>query len=62
MDDQNVYYHNDATPKVAMKVERNSRGFNYEASVSNCASVEEAMALLSNAEQHLRKTYGTEAV
>ena len=57
--EQHVYQHNDATARVSMKVERNSRGYNYEAGVSGATSVDEAMRLLTEAEGALKKRYGT---
>jgi hypothetical protein len=60
MDEQHVYHHNDSTPRIDMKVERNSRGYNYEAKVAGAASVDEAMKLLGEAETALKKRYGTQ--
>lgn len=57
---QHVYHHNDATPRIDMKVERNSRGFNYEAKVAGATSVEQAIGLLGEAETALRKRYGVQ--
>ena len=60
MDESHVYHHNDATPRIDMKVERNSRGFNYEAKVAGAASVEDAMRMLVEAETALKKRYGVQ--
>lgn len=43
--------------KVRVKVEKNSRGLNYEVSVSG-ATVDEALELLRDAESKLRAEYG----
>jgi hypothetical protein len=60
MDDQHIYHHNDSDgARVNVKVERNSRGFNYEATVTGAKTVEEAMALLMDAEAKLRAKYGS---
>jgi hypothetical protein len=58
MDEQHVYHHNDATPRIDMKVERNSRGYNFEAKVAGAASVDEAMALIEKATSALQARYG----
>jgi hypothetical protein len=58
-----VYHHNDADgPRINMKVERNSRGYNYEATVTGAKSVEEAAKLLNDAIAKLRSTYADIAV
>lgn len=60
MEEQHVYHHNDNDgPRINVKVEKNSRGFNYEAGVQGCSTVEEAMALLRDAEAQLANAYGT---
>jgi len=59
MDDQHIYHHSDSDgARVSVKVERNTKGFNYEVSVSGAKSVEEALALLNDAIAKLRATYG----
>lgn len=57
--EQHVYYHyaNDE-PKIAVKVEHNSRGNNWEVSVSNAKTVHEAMLLLIQAESELNTAFG----
>jgi len=59
-DEQHIYHHNDGVLKVSMKVERNSRGVNWEVSVSNSSSVDECLAVLEDAEKKLRSKYSTE--
>ena len=59
MEEQHVYHHNDNDgPRVYVKVEKNTKGFNYEATVSGCKTVEEAMAMLVDAEAKLRQQFG----
>lgn len=61
MEPQHIYHHSDSDgPRINVKVERNSRGFNYEATVTGAKSVEEAMALLKEAEAQLTAAYGPE--
>lgn len=56
---QHIFHHyDDAGPRVAVKVERNSRGHNWEATVTGAHTVHEAMTLLRTAETELRLTYG----
>ena len=60
---QHIFHHSDSDgARVNVKVERNSRGFNWEATVTGAKTVEEAMALLVDAEAQLKATYGTEPV
>lgn len=57
--DQHVYYHQELdTPRINLEVEKNSRGFNWKAVVVNATSVDEAMAMLADAEARLRELYG----
>ncbi len=59
MDEQHVYHHSaDSGPRVMVKVERNSRGYNWESAVSGAETVEAAVKLLTEAEAELRKLYG----
>ena len=54
-----VYHHSDNDgPKIYLKVEKNSKGFNYEASVTGAKTVEEAIKLLKQAEKELNSLYG----
>ena len=61
MDDQHIYHHNaDAEPpRINVKVERNTKGYNWEASVTGALSVEQAMELLKEVEASLHRTYGS---
>jgi hypothetical protein len=58
-DEQHVYYHNDNDgPRVNVKVVQNTKGFNYEVTVMNAMSVEEAMKILVDAQTQLAEKYG----
>jgi len=61
MDDQHIYHHNDDKPRINVKAEKNTKGYNYEASVTGCESVEQAMELLDTVMQSLQRTYGAQA-
>ena len=60
--DQNsthTYHHYDPTPpKVNVKIEKNSRGTIYEATVIGATSVDEAMMMLQDVVGRLEKEYG----
>ena len=49
----------DSGPRLNVKIEKNTKGFNYEATVTGAKTVEEAMHILETAEQQLRQKYGT---
>ncbi len=57
---QHLYHHQDTTPRVAMKVEKNTKGYNWEVSVSGAGTIEEALRLLKEGNEELRKAYGGE--
>jgi len=62
MDEQHVYHHNDSDgARINVKVEKNSRGFNYEATVTGAKTVDEALTLLKDAEEKLRLQFTQEA-
>ena len=62
MEEQHVYHHNDSDgARINVKVEKNSRGFNYEATVTGAKSVDEAMSLLKEAESRLKAEFASEA-
>lgn len=59
MEDQHIYYHHESDgPRIAMKVERNSKGYNWEVAVSGAKSVEQAMSLLTQGNDALKASYG----
>jgi len=58
MEEQHVYHHNVDGVSVNTKLEKNSKGFNYEVSVHNAKTVDEAMAILQDAEGKLKARYG----
>jgi hypothetical protein len=59
MSDEHIYRHEDETPRISMKVERNSRGYNWECGVSNCIDADAAIALLKAAEAKLKMQWDT---
>lgn len=59
MDEQHVYYHHEEQgPRVTLKIEKNSRGVNWEVSIVQARTVDEGMELLREAETKLRAEYG----
>ena len=58
--EQHTYVHNvPAEPTINVKVEKNSRGFNYEVTVVGASSVAQAMSLIQDAELKLKAEYGS---
>ena len=57
---QDVYHHYDDKPKVNMKVERNSRGYNWEVTVTGSVSVDEALTIVQDAKKKLSQIYTTQ--
>jgi hypothetical protein len=55
---QHVMHHNDNTPRVSAKAEKNTKGYNWEASVTGAATVEEALELLQKLTESLQRVYG----
>ena len=59
MEEQHIYHHNDSDGvRINVKVEKNTRGFNYEATVTGAKTVEEAMTALNAAKNALETQYG----
>ena len=62
MDNQNeqhIYHHYDNDgARINVKVEKNSKGFNYEATVTGAKSVAEAILLVAQTEKELKALYG----
>ncbi len=59
MEEQHIYHHNDSDGvRINVKVEKNTKGFNYEATVTGAKTVEEAMLALKDAQYRLEETYG----
>lgn len=53
------YHHYDQNgPRINVKVERNSKGFNWETTITGAASVDEALALVNVANEKLAAQYG----
>ena len=58
--EQHTYVRNvPAEPTINVKVEKNSRGFNYEVTVVGASSVAQAMSLIQDAELKLKAEYGS---
>jgi hypothetical protein len=57
--EQHVYHHSEGA-KINVSIEKNSRGFNYSATVTNASNVAEGIALLNEAVTELKKKYGQE--
>ena len=61
--DQHVYHHNvDERPKVNLKVEKNSKGVNWEITVIGAKSPKEAMDLLDEMTDEMKLRYGNPLV
>lgn len=57
--DQHIYHHNDSDGlRVNMAVEKNSRGYNFSATIVGAKTVEEAIQAMDAAETALRLKYG----
>ena len=62
MEDQHIYHHNDADgPRFNVKAERNTKGYNYEATVTGAKSINEALTLLNEAIAQLEAQYGVKS-
>lgn len=59
--DHHVYHHNDKTPSISMEVEKNTKGYTWRVKVSYAASIEEALSLLNQGNDELKKAYGHSA-
>ena len=59
MEDQHIYHHSDTNgPRINVKVEKNTKGFNYEVTVTGAQTVDEALSLLKDAQQKLQAEFG----
>ena len=56
-----VYHHTVSETKVNMKLEKNSKGFNYEVTVTGASTADEALEIIRDAEQKLYAAYGQPA-
>jgi len=59
-DETHVIKVEDKTPEISLKVEKNSRGYNFEAKVVVRGSLDDAHQLLRDAISKLRLEYGGE--
>jgi hypothetical protein len=59
MEEQHIYHHSDNDgARINVKVEKNTKGFNYEATVTGAKTVDEAIALLKEAQGKLQAEFG----
>lgn len=57
--EQHIYHHYDNDgAKINVKVERNSKGYNWEVTVMGASTIAEACKLLYQAEQELQTKFG----
>lgn len=57
--EQHIYHHSDSDGvRINVKVEKNTKGFNYEATVTGAKTVDEAMVALRSAQGALESQYG----
>jgi hypothetical protein len=62
MEDKNVFNHFDNDHlSINVSAEKNTRGFNFSATVVNAKSPEDAVKALKDTMEQLKKEYGTEA-
>ncbi len=60
--DHHVYHHYDVSgTRVNLKLIRNTKGYNWEITVTEAASVDEGLARLREADQKLRAEFGEPA-
>jgi len=63
MEEQHIYHHNDSDGvRINVKVEKNTKGYNYEATVTGAKTVEEAMAALDKAQAALQARFGEPSI
>jgi hypothetical protein len=56
---QHVYHHNVASEaRVNVKLEKNTKGFNFEITVTGAANADEALAIIKDAEIKMTAAYG----
>jgi hypothetical protein len=56
---QHIFHHYDSDAvRINVKVEKNSRGYNYEATITGAKSVAEAILTLDSARKELDALYG----
>lgn len=57
--EEHIYHHYDNDgPRVNVSAEKNTKGYNWSATVTGARSVEEAIALLTDAEAKLAEAFG----
>jgi hypothetical protein len=59
MNEQHIYHHsNNDGPRINVKVEKNTKGYNWEVTITGAPSTTAAIALLTETETALRALYG----
>jgi hypothetical protein len=59
MNEQHIYHHNASeAPRVNVKIEKNTKGYNWEVTVTGAPTVAAALVLINEAETALRAQYG----
>jgi hypothetical protein len=59
--EQHIYHHSDSDGvRINVKVEKNTKGFNYEATVTGAKTVEDAMTALKSAQAALEAQFGAQ--
>ena len=57
--EQHIYHHNDNdAPKVNVSVEKNTKGYNWSATIVGASTVEQAIEMVVKANQELTKKFG----
>jgi DNA polymerase III subunit epsilon len=59
--DQHVYHHNVYTTKLNVKLEKNSKGYNWEVTVTEASSIDEALKVIRDTDAKLAAQYGQPA-
>lgn len=61
--DQHIYHHNDSDGlRLNVSVEKNTKGFNYSATIVGAKTVEEAMTAVQQVMARLKEVYGAASI
>jgi hypothetical protein len=59
MEEQHIYHHNDSDgARINTSFEKNTKGYNFAATVTGAKTVAEAIALLVDAQKQLEAVFG----
>jgi hypothetical protein len=59
LNEQHIYHHSDSDGvRLNVKIEKNTKGFNYEATVSGAETVDQALTYLNALQAKLEEKYG----